>query len=212
MYNRWMPPEYSTELYHHGIKGMKWGVRRYQPYPDGSYGAGGKAIQKAERIAGKGTARAYAKSLNRLAVINGESKSKRAEYTERYNDLVTKHHKYRDAGNEKKAAKFESKAWKMRAKLGVEDANAQVSAAKWKRIGEEAVKQGYDVKLTRSYMYSKKANQDAIVAQMYLGLVGNIAITAANTKADKEFRKKYGTDYSPYAYDMQYARVKKQKS
>lgn len=24
-YNRWMPPECSTELYHHGVKGMKWG-------------------------------------------------------------------------------------------------------------------------------------------------------------------------------------------
>jgi hypothetical protein len=27
---------YSSELYHHGIKGQKWGVRRYQN-PDGSY-------------------------------------------------------------------------------------------------------------------------------------------------------------------------------
>lgn len=24
-YNRWMPPEYRNELYHHGVKGMKWG-------------------------------------------------------------------------------------------------------------------------------------------------------------------------------------------
>ena len=32
---------YSTELYHHGVKGMKWGVRRYQN-PDGSLTAAGK--------------------------------------------------------------------------------------------------------------------------------------------------------------------------
>lgn len=30
-----------NELYHHGIKGQKWGVRRYQN-PDGSYTKAGK--------------------------------------------------------------------------------------------------------------------------------------------------------------------------
>lgn len=34
----WRQELYSNALYHHGVKGMHWGIRRYQPYPDGKSG------------------------------------------------------------------------------------------------------------------------------------------------------------------------------
>lgn len=37
---------YKDELYHHGIKGMKWGVRRYQN-PDGTLTAAKHAVARA---------------------------------------------------------------------------------------------------------------------------------------------------------------------
>lgn len=40
-YKIYLRPAYPNELYHHGIKGQKWGVRRFQN-PDGTLTAAGK--------------------------------------------------------------------------------------------------------------------------------------------------------------------------
>lgn len=40
----------SDQLQHHGIKGMKWGVRRFQPYQKGKTVKGGKEVGKAKKV------------------------------------------------------------------------------------------------------------------------------------------------------------------
>lgn len=40
---------YQNELYHFGVKGMRWGIRRYQPYR-GSKPSGAKEVGDAKRV------------------------------------------------------------------------------------------------------------------------------------------------------------------
>lgn len=53
--------ELTNELMHHGVQGMKWGIRRYQPY-----GSGGYDPENAGKFVGKATKREQKKRTRPL--------------------------------------------------------------------------------------------------------------------------------------------------
>lgn len=79
-------PYGQNELYHHGIKGMKWGVRRYQN-SDGSLTAAGRArynlgravsnIGKAASTVGKAVGSAYASHRAKVAEQRNKKEASR---------------------------------------------------------------------------------------------------------------------------------------
>lgn len=65
-------PYYEEYLAHHGVKGQKWGIRRYQPYTKGQKGVfkGLKKEYKKEKKALKSEKRYYKSQGDKLATSN----------------------------------------------------------------------------------------------------------------------------------------------
>ena len=77
---------YTDELYHHGIKGMKWGVRRYQK-KDGSLTPAGKKRYKPYAVDGDGM---YTKSKGAPKYDLPKGKSSRiVERIKELNDILS---------------------------------------------------------------------------------------------------------------------------
>lgn len=81
---------YSTELYHHGIKGMKWGVRRYQNADGSLTDAGKRRARRKESRAINKQRKQDLKYINTLSDSELNAKINRLEREKRYTSLSTK--------------------------------------------------------------------------------------------------------------------------
>ena len=99
------------ELYHYGVKGMKWGVRRYQN-SDGSLTAAGKKRARQEYKADNKTA--Y--ELGKKATVYGHAAAKSMKRTIKYENKLDKRFEKEHDRKFSKATKKLSKKWLASAK------------------------------------------------------------------------------------------------
>lgn len=117
----------QNELYHYGVKGMKWGVRRWQNR-DGSLTAAGKKRERQElRDENK---KAY--QLGKNATIYGRAAAKSMSRTIKYENKLGRMH-YKDPEGYKGSTQRQRKKWEASAK-----ATAQLVQT-YKKYESEAV-------------------------------------------------------------------------
>lgn len=141
-------PPYPNELYHHGIKGQKWGVRRYQK-PDGKLTEAGqkryhkRLVEKAVIIGGQA-------DLANARAKNAKKKYERTAKKATVNPTDKTLRKEKERKRVYEALQKEADSWNKLTEKSIKEARANANAVR-KEYG--------DVKLSRIPENTKEAGK-----------------------------------------------------
>ncbi len=163
--------DYRDYLAHHGVAGMRWGIRRYQPYP-GDYSGDGKFVGKKPSTGSiqKGLNKADKQAVRYIDRMNSASR-KVAKYGNKYHVRTKKLGLKESFGLDEADKPTDKKLQKYKQKIdrNIESYKTNHKALKanesatWKLIAK-ANENGYSVS-------SKKVNRDAIAGKRFVGAV-----------------------------------------
>ena len=163
---------YTTELWHHGIMGMKWGIRRYQN-PDGSLTIVGKI-----RYGNK----------NRLeASIN----KKAAKLQRKYNDLTGKSIRQNNAAKDKTKEETRKKDSKSKSisEMSSEELQAAINRINLEKIYLQAMESvnPRKVNLGQKFIYSFKDQAVNSISKGAAEALGDVVKGALTKSLKKSF-------------------------
>jgi hypothetical protein len=151
------------ELYHYGVKGMRWGVRRYRNSDGSLTPAGSRRRKQLERVLERNV-RSQTKTDNKL--LNARAKN-RNRFESRYDKKLAKTAKRLDRLSKKKKSKLKdfdegTKAIRKAQKIGNENHNKFLEL-KIKAISDPTIKQ------SKSYKQAKKWHSSQVASELMNG-------------------------------------------